>query len=168
MARDQGLEPRSAGSEPAVLAIEPVPSWGAATAPPFAIGGPVRSRNGGRPSCKDGPLIRSSGPRMVPAARSRTRSLRFTKPLHSLCASPAELGWATGIEPVLTRSRRAVFTSSPRPPSIEVPPRDRTASLPGCSRAPLPFGLRDMSGTAGRNRTLVRGFGDRVDATSRR
>lgn len=26
------------------------------------------------------------------------------------------LGWSTGIEPAVTRSQRAVFTSSPRPP----------------------------------------------------
>src|SRR5712671_4751433 len=70
------------------------------------------------------PRFRRSGRRVLPlnepaktGAQRRGRTL--VDRLQGGCTAIVitGLGWSTGIEPVMTRSQRAVFTNSPRPPS---------------------------------------------------
>ena len=65
------------------------------------------------------------------------------------------LGWSTGIEPVMTRSQRAVFTSSPRPPSNWSAARGSHPDLLFCRQVPALAGSRhELARVAGVAPTL--------------
>ena len=71
------------------------------------------------------------------------------------------LGWSTGIEPVMTRSQRAVFTSSPRPPSNWSAARGSHPDLLFLQTGTRTSWLAARIGEGGWSCTNVAGFGDR-------
>ena len=68
------------------------------------------------------------------------------------------LGWSTGIEPVMTRSQRAVFTSSPRPPSNWSAARGSHPDLLFCRQVPALAGSRHELARVAWSCTNVAGF----------